>query len=280
MTTANPVTIPQPVPLKLRAKHRLAISSLAGPIEALRYMMRALKGLPHPELALLRQENRFIRAILRRLIKPDWNCLDIGGHLGSVSYQLRKLAPQGDLTIIEASPGKAAMLRDSFPGATVLAVAVSNQAGDVSFFENLKQPGFSSLANRSERGATQEITVQAYRLDDLLAAPAHIDFIKIDVEGFEFPALQGGMKLLQRCKPTILFEAGAIEDQSLDTTQADALFDMLTGELGYDVYAALDVYYERAPLTRAQFKSYRTYPFIAFNYFALPRNHAAGPADV
>ena len=207
---------------------------------------------------------------MRARIKPDWHCLDIGGHLGSVSHQLRQLAPKGSLTIAEASPGKAAMLADSFPDATVHPVAVSDSDGTVSFYENLAQPGFSSLANRDNRGATREISVPARRLDDLLGE-APVDFIKIDVEGFEYPALRGGANMLQRERPVILFEAGALEDDQIDAKHADALFDWLTGTLGYEVYAAFDLFYERPALSAEQFAAYRRYPFLAFNYFALPR---------
>ncbi|WP_406648429.1 FkbM family methyltransferase [Aliisedimentitalea scapharcae] len=260
------------VPFKLRLKHQLAVSPLAGPIEILRRTWSELTGIRHPELGLLRQEDRFIDLMLSRMIKPDWTCLDVGGHLGSVSYKLRRHAPDGRLIIIEASPGKAAMLRNSFPDCDVHAVAVSDTDGQVSFFENLSQPGFSSLADRSGRGDTQEITVPARRLDDLIGDDITLDFIKIDVEGFEYPALRGAAALLRRCRPVVLFEAGAVQDETLDTSLTDNLFRMFTDDLNYDVFAAFDLYFDRPALTAAQFGSYRQYPFLAFNYFAVPRD--------
>ena len=273
MTRAQSPSQPAQAPLKLRIKHRLAVSPLAAPIEAVRHLIRRVRDISQPELALLRQEDRMIDLALPKLVQPDWNCLDVGGHLGSVSYKLRQLAPRGQLTIVEASPGKAAMLKHSFPDSQIHAVAVSDQEGEVSFFENLHQPGFSSLGNRDTHGATQEITVPARRLDDLIGE-AHVDFIKIDVEGFEYPALRGGEALLRRCRPVILFEAGPVHDDALDTGLTEALFTMLTGKLDYDIYAAFDLHFERPALTEDQFRSYRQYPFQALNYFALPRGDA------
>lgn len=267
----------KPAPLGMRIKHRLAVSPLAGPVQTLRRRLAAVRGARHPELGLLRQEDAMIDALLERMIKPDWNCVDVGGHLGSVSHLLRTLAPQGHLSIVEASPGKAAMLRATFPQSTVHAVAVSDNPGEVCFYENLSQPGFSSLANRNNRGATREITVPAKRLDDLVGDD-RVDFIKIDVEGFEFPALLGGARMLAREAPVILFEAGALDDDNIDASQADAMVRWLGDEMGYDIYATFDLFYGRPPINPEQFAAYRRYPFLAFNYFALPRR-GSGPAN-
>ena len=259
-----------PLPLGLRLKHRVGTSPLAAPANWLRHTAARLKGAGHPELGLLRQEDAMIDAVLTRLVKPDWHCLDVGGHLGSISYRLQQLAPRGHLTIVEASPGKAAQLARRFVGATVHAVAVSDAPGEVSFYENLAQPGFSSLADRSDRGATREIRVPARRIDDLMGE-ARVDFLKIDVEGFEYPALRGAEALLSRERPVILFEAGALGDASIDAGLADQLFDYLTAGHGYRIHAAFDLYYDRPAISPELFASYRRYPYLAFNYFALPQ---------
>ncbi|SFE00834.1 methyltransferase, FkbM family [Sulfitobacter brevis] len=213
----------------LGLKHRIATSGLAGPVGAVRGRLRAMRELLHPELALLYREDAMMDAVLERLIQPDWNCLDVGAHLESVFYKLTQLAPKGTHAMVEASPGKAQMLR----------------------------------------GRVVERRVAARRLDDLLGPDAQVDFIKIDVEGFEFPALRGAEALLRRCRPLILFEAGAVADTDIADSDDRALFEWLTQTMGYDIYATFDLYYNRRPITADQFNSYRTYPFLAFNYFAL-----------
>lgn len=262
-------------PLGMRLKHLIATSALAGPAARARYHVRRLKGARHPELGLLREEDAMIDMALGRMIKPDWACVDVGGHLGSVAYRLQALAPKGVLHIVEASPWKAALLARRFPKAVVHPVAVSDTAGEVSFYENLTQPGFSSLADRNTRGETRQIRVPAKRLDDLLADLPRVDFIKIDVEGFELPALKGAETILRRDHPVILFEAGALDDATIDAREADNLFDWLTTALDYDVFAAFDLHYARPALSPGMFTSYRRYPFLAFNYFAMPREVAS-----
>lgn len=256
--------------LNLSLRHRIATSGLAGPVGAARGALNRLRAVRRPELGLLRAEDDMMETVLTRLVKPDFQCLDIGGHVGSVTYKLAGLTPRGSVTVIEASAAKAAMLRRRFPQITLHEVAVSDTAGEVTFFENIDAPGFSSLTNREGRGAVKEVRVKAARLDDLFPQD-HFDFIKIDVEGHEFAALSAATGLITRCRPTILFEAGAHTDTDTDPETYVKLFELFTQTLHYDVRAVFDVFYGRPPIDAATFVSYRTYPFLAFNFIATPR---------
>ncbi|WP_108484971.1 FkbM family methyltransferase [Oceaniglobus ichthyenteri] len=254
----------------LSLRHRIATSALSHPVGAARAMLNRLRGVQRPELGLLRAEDAMMDAVLGRLVKPDFRCLDIGAHVGSVTYKLASLARRGSVTVIEASPTKAAMLRKRFPDHTVHEVAVSDTAGQVTFFENADAPGYSSLTNRSVRGAVTEINVKSVRLDDLFP-DTDFDFIKIDVEGHEFAALSAASGMIARCHPIILFEAGAHDDVDISPESYIKLFRLLTETFDYDVRAVFDVYYGRAPIDLTAFVSYRTYPFLAFNYIAQPK---------
>lgn len=251
----------------LRLKHRIATSPLAGSAAALRRGLGRVRSLRHPELGLLLQEQAFSDACLKQIIRPDWNCLDVGAHIGSVSWQLRALAPRGHLTIIEALPAKAALLRKRFPDATVHHVAVSDTTGEVSFFESLKDPGFSSLSDRSSRGKTREIRVPMRRIDDLLPEGQVLHFLKIDVEGHEYAALRGAEARLRRDRPIILFEAGAVDDPDMKDAPYEALFGFL-GALGYEIRPVFHQYFGREPVGIDGFTACRRYPFTAFNFFA------------
>lgn len=259
-------------PLYLR--HRLATSPLAGPLSTLRHFWNARRLVRNPELGLLLQEERMIVALLTRMVQADWNCLDAGAHVGSMSYLLARLAPNGHHAMIEASPDKAAMLSARFPNTDMFPFAVCDSDGEVTFYENLDAPGFSSLARRQSRGRVREITVPARRIDALIGPDRRFDLIKIDLEGFEYAALKGAGALLARCRPVIQFEAGALNDPDVDMASYDALFTMLTQDLGYDVFAAFDLYHDRPPISAEAFISYRTYPFLAFNYFAIHPDQA------
>lgn len=251
----------------LGLKHRIATSPLAGVAQGLRAALARLACVRHPELGLLSCEDRMTKACLARMIRPDWNCLDVGAHVGAVSYQLARLAPQGRLGLVEAIPAKAGALRKRFAGALVHQVAVGAEAGETSFFENTDNPGFSSLSNRQSRGETREIRVPMARIDDLWPRDLPLHFLKIDVEGHEYPALLGARATLERDHPVILFEAGAMGDVDLDTGNDARVFAFLT-DLGYAIRPVFHQYFGREPVSPEGFDACRTYPFTAFNFFA------------
>lgn len=49
-------------------------------------------------------------------------------------------------------------------------------------------------------------TIDTVRLDDLLATETRIDFVKIDVEGYELHALKGMVNLIEKHRPKLLIE--------------------------------------------------------------------------
>jgi FkbM family methyltransferase len=58
----------------------------------------------------------------------------------------------------------------------------------------------------------KKITLQpSIRLDDLNLND--VDFIKIDVEGYELPVLEGAVETLKRCKPVVCLEQNGSEEQ-------------------------------------------------------------------
>lgn len=48
--------------------------------------------------------------------------------------------------------------------------------------------------------------IDAVAIDDYLSNNERVNFIKMDIQGFEIEALMGMKKLIQRCKPKILLE--------------------------------------------------------------------------
>jgi FkbM family methyltransferase len=252
-------------------KHYVVTSPLAGVSKRVYSLLSKPSEWRYPELRALFREEQALFAVLPGLVTRDAKCLDIGAHIGSFAYRLDKLAPQGTLTLIEALPHKARLLRRRFPNATVLETAVSDSDGTATFFENLDQSGFSSLANRASRGRTVAREVPQARIDTLMP-DAEVDFIKIDVEGFEFAALQGAAQLIARSQPTIVFEAGATVDSDLEGDQGDDLFSLLTDTHGYRVWSVAGYQQGDDPLDLQAFRRCRTYPFQAFNFVAMPRD--------
>ena len=73
---------------------------------------------------------------------------------------------------------------------------------------------------RGRRSLSRQITgpgdIPTMRIDDLKLT--ELDFIKLDVEGYEYRALLGAEATLRRCKPVVMFEAkGKGDDPSPDS---------------------------------------------------------------
>ena len=227
---------------------------------------RTLAVRSHPELSLLKAEDTLIETVLSKLIKPGNQCLDIGAHIGSMSYSLGQKAGFENVKIVEAIPEKAKWLKERFGEEQVYEFAITTSVGEVEFYQNLKRPGFSSLSERGKKEEIKVIKVECASLDDLFGNIL-VDFIKIDVEGHEYDALKSGTNLLEHCKPIILFEAGAIKDVRND--RYDELFEFLTVDLKYEIFAVFELFHRNRPITINEFRLYRTYPFLAFNFVAI-----------
>lgn len=251
----------------LYLKSALVNSPLEGIAKRLQWASGALFRSSHPELTEVFLEEQRLPLILKKLIQRSANVLDVGAHLGSFTSQALKLAPAGTHVAVEASPTKAAMLRQRFRGVRVEQVAISDTVGTATFEENLARPGFSRLHG----GNPSNDPVRRYEINvttlDALDLP-RIDFMKIDIEGAELAAFRGGMTFLNRDRPTITFECGADTNAGLDRA---ALFQHLTEVLGYDVFTFGDFLFTKGPLGFDEFRKCGIYPFRAFNFVALPR---------
>jgi FkbM family methyltransferase len=248
-------------------RYELIGTPLERPVKRLRAVFRSLRKLRHPELNEIYLEDERVDAVFARVLTPDANCLDIGCHFGSVLSELIRLAPNGTHVAFEAIPEKVNFLRRKFPGVLVHAMALSDTAGVSTFFVNEKRTGYSGLA-RHGGGTFREISVRCRRLDEMADDLPRIAFIKIDVEGAELFVLRGAKKLLERDRPTILFECSPSGPPAFGYGPGD-LFDLLT-ECDYDIYLPKDFLDGGAPIERSRFEAALVYPFQAFNWVAKP----------
>ncbi|HQQ21313.1 MAG TPA: FkbM family methyltransferase, partial [Bacteroidales bacterium] len=136
--------------------------------------------------------DRLTLQILKRVIKKDSNCIDIGAHKGEILSQIIRLAPEGTHFAFEPIPELFENLKINFPQVTLYPYALCNSKGE-SFFQWVKNaPAYSGLKKRTYAIQTpkiNQIKVETERLDQLIPENMRIDFIKIDVEGAEFEVL-------------------------------------------------------------------------------------------
>lgn len=179
---------------------------------SIKNIVRNTLNLLHLDLTKNLEYDRLTKAIMKKNIKSSSNCIDIGCHKGEILEILLKLSPNGTHFAFEPIPSMFEDLSTNFKGkATIFPFALAEQEGS-SIFQFVKNaPAYSGLKKRKYNVSNpeiEEIEVEIKRLDSVIPEDTRIDFIKIDVEGAEFDVLKGAKKILEKNKPTIVFEFG------------------------------------------------------------------------
>ncbi|MEN6622550.1 MAG: FkbM family methyltransferase [Smithella sp.] len=139
------------------------------------------------------------------VVKDNWNIIDVGANIGMFTLLFGKLT-SGTVWAIEASQENYAMLQQNV---------------DAVFPDNKQLVTINAyISNKSER-ATGEIhylwtgrgsvlrntgEFDFVTLDDLIGDSAHVDLIKIDIDGYDFEAVQGAVQIIKKCKPIVVIE--------------------------------------------------------------------------
>jgi FkbM family methyltransferase len=193
--------------------------------------------------------------VLRRTLRRESNCIDIGCNQGDILRAILAVAPQGRHYAFEPIPELAAALKSDFPSVNVMQLALSDTAGEVPFQRVVSNSSYSGLLRRhydNPDEEVQEIRVSAARLDDVLPPQLPIDFIKIDVEGAELQVFRGALRTLREHRPLVIFEHGFGAADCYGTTP-DAVYELLQADAGLSIFLMKDWLEQRAPLTRQEF---------------------------
>jgi FkbM family methyltransferase len=261
--------------LSLYLRHLAIRTPIEGLMQRVKGVMSVPRRLQHPELRAIFDEGKFVEEACRMILTSDANTIDIGAHLGSQLSLQVQLAHRGHHMAFEPVPQKARWLRQKFPEVDVREVALSAEASRKDFFVNTARPGYSGLRKHEASDAeVYRITVEQQSLDEVLGDEAEIDFIKIDVEGGELFVLKGAVRVLARCKPTLLFESTSSGLNAWNLSPDD-LFQFLT-EQGYRIFLPRAFVSAGRALDRDEFAAAHQYPFWAFNFIAVAKERPLG----
>jgi methyltransferase, FkbM family len=160
-------------------------------------------------------------ALAQILIKPGDRVLDIGANMGYYTVLFADwVGPSGIVNAIEPDPYNFALLNENTQDfqkedrVRLHALALSEATGTAKLFRSKDNVGMHRLYDSiCCDGSFTEVAVCCG--DDLALAP--LDFIKIDIEGFEIFALRGlsntlanspNVKILCEFSPISMMEAG------------------------------------------------------------------------
>ena len=166
--------------------------------------LRADVARGNPQRLLYLEGERFVgeRQAVRRLLRPGMRAVDVGANIGYYLLLLESaVGPRGSVVCFEPEPANFRELEgnvrlNGLANAQLFAAAVGAEDGRVAL-----RAGINAAIVQDGAG---DFTVPLVRLDSVLTGP--VDFLKIDVEGWEGHVLAGARRLLRQHRPTLWVE--------------------------------------------------------------------------
>ena len=136
-------------------------------------------------------------------LRPDAVIFDLGANVGFTALHLAKVHPQARVIAVELDRGNFEVARHhtrELPRVTVVNAAVWSEDGSVSYDSSASEWGFH-VENAAKSGASM-VTAAAKTMGTLMAeyGVADVDYIKMDIEGAEWPVLSTAGPWLDRVK--------------------------------------------------------------------------------
>jgi len=162
------------------------------------------ENLPEHDLGGL--SNYFYRISRKREMR---SCLDVGANIGLSALLLSEIAPLAQIHAFEPSPNTFEYLRkniDTNLGAQAISLyksAVGRENGQTQFVEDANTGASSHIAANGVGLEVPIIMIDSFVENSNFDA---VDFIKIDVEGFETDVLSGARYTIFRFRPIVFLE--------------------------------------------------------------------------
>jgi FkbM family methyltransferase len=148
--------------------------------------------------------------------------IDIGAHVGAVTVYLARKFDR--VVALEAVPSTFEYLERntaSLDNVTALNIAAGPESGETYITHYLSHGQLDHVSVGTEVPKTSRVgpipvsTIDGLELDS-------VSFVKIDVEGYERPVLEGAVKTLERCRPLVLVEQGGNEEKHFGRPRDEA----------------------------------------------------------
>jgi FkbM family methyltransferase len=145
--------------------------------------------------------------LVKSLLAPGMNVVDVGANIGYYTLMFAQvLGPAGRIIAIEPSPENLTELKLNIERNKLRSVEIVPKAvGNVR-----KRVGLRSGINSGVvRDDTPVYSVEQDLIDNIITDP--IDFMKLDIEGYEGFALEGAQRILTKFRPTVFLEIHPLE---------------------------------------------------------------------
>jgi FkbM family methyltransferase len=179
-------------------------------------------------------------------LKTASTIFDIGANIGNSSLFYSSINPKAQILAFEPHPdtfkrAKENLQLNKFSNIHLLNIGLGEKKETLKLYEvNDNNPGMNRILPTENNFPFK--TIEVDRLDNICMEHqvGKIDFIKIDVEGFEYSVLAGGKEIIEKWKPVLFIE---LDDDYLkgNNKSAKMLIELLVS-FGYiEFYRAEDL---------------------------------------
>lgn len=161
---------------------------------------------------------------LKSIIKPGFTCVDIGANLGYYSYFLSQLSGhEGKVFAVEPIPVFAEIWKGNLKKYKSANLVLFPYAlGDEEKLVEMGMPevkgtvhhGMTRVVEENETGFEKKFSVEMKKPDSLFSSIEKIDFIKVDVEGYESNVFANMTDTIHKHKPIIQSELSGEKNRS------------------------------------------------------------------
>jgi FkbM family methyltransferase len=166
-------------------------------------------------LGILKKDERFkYHYMVKKVIEPNFNIIDIGANLGYFSKTFARLIPNGKLISIEPVPQFYKVLSyflKHYKNAIVFNVALGDTDGFITMVlpksNGMIRTGLPHIAESEEeksQHATQEVAI--VKGTELFKDLTALDYIKCDIEGYELTVFEEIKPILAKFEPFVQLE--------------------------------------------------------------------------
>jgi len=154
----------------------------------------------------LNVSNMAMVSLFRKLLRPGDVAVDGGANLGYLSLVAAQcVGSAGKVYAFEPLPSNVALLGDNVrlnraDNIVIVPKALWKEAGAAALYEfDDASHDIPSLGRRPDKAVRREITVETVPMDTVVAEPVRL--YKLDIEGAEWPAMQGSSRILFSDRP-------------------------------------------------------------------------------
>lgn len=187
------------------------------------------------------------RRFLLKFLQPGMKVLDVGAHDGLYTLLAsRRVGASGRVYAFEPSSRERRRLRANLwinhcGNVVIIPKAVGNQSGEAQLHIcQGRETGCNSLRPPTVDDPVQILTVPLTTLDSCLDEwdLTQVDLVKMDIEGAELAALQGGKRLLEDLRPVMMIEMEDLRTRNWGNSCRDVY--NLVRDTGYSWFGVAD----------------------------------------